>query len=252
MVDAYRAPGGGVGMFARYAYAPNALGYCGPPEPGRLRDGSPAEVRAAAVRFTGAWPYLRVLSRMTGIADPLDARLVESYWLGGGIGATLDRTAFAAELMAVIEPLAGHYWNHLTDDLAEEAAPDHCFHVFGIYPWTRLLRVGTGATAVRVLDSCRITCGLIVAREGPEIVVRSRGLGWDGHRLRLAEPTERRIAVTIDGYSAVPDVRPGEVVSLHWDRLCARLTPRQAADLSASTARQLDWTNRRLSREQAE
>ena len=27
-------------MFARYAYAPNALGYCGPPLGATLRDGS--------------------------------------------------------------------------------------------------------------------------------------------------------------------------------------------------------------------
>ena len=74
-------------MFARYAYAPNALGYCGPPLGATLRDGSVDEVRSAATRFSGAWPYLRVLSELTGIADPLDYRLVESYWLGGGVGA---------------------------------------------------------------------------------------------------------------------------------------------------------------------
>ena len=67
----------GAEMFARYAYAPNALGYCGPPLGATLRDGSVDEVRRAATRFSGAWPYLRVLSRLTGIADPLDYRLVE-------------------------------------------------------------------------------------------------------------------------------------------------------------------------------
>lgn len=73
----------GVEMFARYAYAPNHLGYCGPPELAALRDASVDEVRIAARSFSGAWPYLEVLSGLTGIADPLDLRLVESYWLGG-------------------------------------------------------------------------------------------------------------------------------------------------------------------------
>ena len=80
----------GAEMFARYAYAPNALGYCGPPLGATLRDGSVDDVRRAATQFSGAWPYLRVLAKMTGISDPLDYRLVESYWLGGGIGAELD------------------------------------------------------------------------------------------------------------------------------------------------------------------
>ena len=37
-------------MFARYAYAPNALGYCGPPLGATLRDGSVDEVRRAATQ----------------------------------------------------------------------------------------------------------------------------------------------------------------------------------------------------------
>ena len=55
-------PAAGAEMFARYAYAPNALGYCGPPLGATLRDGSVEEVRSAATKFSGAWPYLRVLS----------------------------------------------------------------------------------------------------------------------------------------------------------------------------------------------
>jgi hypothetical protein len=69
----------GTEMFARYAYAPNALGYCGPPLGATLRDGSVDEVYRAATKFSGAWPYLRVLSTLTGIAEPLDYRLVEAY-----------------------------------------------------------------------------------------------------------------------------------------------------------------------------
>ncbi|MGB7113997.1 MAG: DUF6390 family protein, partial [Mycobacterium sp.] len=101
-------------MFARYAYAPNALGYCGPPLGATLRDGSVEDVRLAATKFSGAWPYLRVLSVLTGIADPLDYRLVKSYWLGGGAGADLDPGEFFDALLAIIGPQAGRYWSHLT------------------------------------------------------------------------------------------------------------------------------------------
>ena len=94
-------------MFARYAYAPNALGYCGPPLGATLRDGSVDDVRSAATKFSGAWPYLRVLSALTGIADPLDYRLVESYWLGGGVGATIDPTDFVDALLSDHRPAGG-------------------------------------------------------------------------------------------------------------------------------------------------
>ena len=153
-------------MFARYAHAPNALGYCGPPLGATLRDGSVEEVRRAATQFSGAWPYLRVLAKMTGISDPLDYRLVESYWLGGGVGANLDAGEFFDALLAIIGPQAGQYWSHLTPDLAGEAAGNHCFHVFGVYPWTRFLGRGLDEQPLSVLDNCRITWGTVLSRDG--------------------------------------------------------------------------------------
>lgn len=237
-------------MFAHYAYAPNQLGYCGPPDAATLRAGSVDEVRAVAQRFSGAWPYLQVLSKMTGITDPLDYRLVESYWLGGGIGAGLDPGEFAAALLAVIGPQAGHYWSHLTSDLAGEAAANHCFHVFGVYPWSRLLGRGMEDQPLRILDSCRITWATVLSREGDHVEVRCRKLRWDGNALRLSEPSARRLDVWEDGYSAVPAVAVGDAVAVHWDRLCGRLSLDQVRALQDATAHQLRVTNRRLAQAQ--
>lgn len=236
----------GVDMFARYAYAPNALGYCGPPLGATLRDGSVEAVRAAASRFSGAWPYLRVLSALTDIADPLDYRLVESYWLGGGVAADLDPNQFFDRLLAIIGPQAGRYWSHLTADLAGEAAGNHCFHVFGVYPWSRLL--GRTEHPLRVLDSCRITWGTVLSRDGDDIEVSCRALVWDGRALTLSEPSVRRLEVWTDGYAAVPDVSVGDRVAVHWGRLCGRLTQEQIHALAEATDRQLAATNQRLAR----
>jgi Family of unknown function (DUF6390) len=236
----------GAEMFARYAYAPNALGFCGPPLGATLRDGSVDDVRRAATRFSGAWPYLRVLSSLTRIADPLDYRLVESYWLGGGVGAGLDPDEFFDELLAIIGPQAGRYWSHLTPDLAGEAAANHSFHVFGVYPWTRFLGQSSSEHPLTVLDNCRITWGTVVSRDGEQVEVLCRKLIWDGAALRLSEPAQRRLEVWTDGYSAVPDVAVGDDVAVHWGRLCGRLHPRQVAALAESTDRQLRVTSHRL------
>ncbi|WP_264067238.1 DUF6390 family protein [Mycobacterium seoulense] len=238
----------GVEMFARYAYAPNALGYCGPPLGATLRDGSVDEVRRAATTFSGAWPYLRVLSALTGIADPLDYRLVESYWLGGGVGADLDPRDFLEALLAIIGPQAGRYWSHLTPDLAPEAAANHCFHVFGVYPWTRFLGRGMDEHPLTVLDNCRITWGTVVSRDRDRIEVLRRRLVLDGETLALSEPSAGVFDVWTDGYSAVPEVAAGDEVALHWGRLCGRLSPRQVRALADGTDRQLRVTSRRLAR----
>lgn len=234
-------------MFARYAYAPNRLGYCGPPDAAALRDGSDEQVRAVARRFTGAWPYLQVMARMTGIADPLDRRLVESYWLGGGVGAALEPAEFTAELLALLGPVAGGYWTHLNPQLSEEAAANHCFHVFGVYPWSRLLGHGS-EHPLHVLDSCRITWGTVLDRTDTEIALRCRRLHWDGQRLGLSPETVRHMPIRVDGYAAVPDVSGGERVAVHWGRLCGRLDEAQVPALEAGTVRQLEATNRRLAR----
>jgi Family of unknown function (DUF6390) len=236
----------GVEMFARYAHAPNALGYCGPPLGATLRDGSVDEVRKAATQFSGAWPYLRVLAKMTGITDPLDYRLVESYWLGGGVGANLDAGEFFDALLAIIGPQAGQYWSHLTPDLAGEAAGNHCFHVFGVYPWTRFLGRGMDEQPLSVLDNCRITWGTVLSRTGDQVEVMCQGLAWDGHALTLSEPSARVLDVWVDGYSAVPDVAASDEIAIHWDRLCGRLQPDQIRALADSTSRQLHLTNQRL------
>jgi hypothetical protein len=236
----------GVEMFARYAYAPNALGYCGPPLGATLRDGSVDDVRRAATGFSGAWPYLQVLSRLTGIADPLDRRLVESYWLGGGLGAGLDPHQFYAALLGIIGPRAGRYWAHLTTDLAAEAAGNHCFHVFGVYPWTRFLRRGMDEQPLSVLDNCRISWGTVISVSGDRITVMCRRLQWDGRALTLSDPSARVLDVWADGYSAVPDVAAGDEVAVHWGRLCGRLLPDQVDALAHSTDRQLRVTSERL------
>lgn len=184
------------------------------------------------------------MATLTGIPDPLDRRLVESYWLGGGIGADIDPTAFTTELLTLLGPAAGHYWTHLTLDLAEEAAANHGFHVFAVYPWTRLLDRGSGEHPLRILDSCRITPATVLTCDGTGPTVRCRRLIRDGPRLGLSEPETRRVAV--DDPDLAADLHPGDHVALHWDRVCTRLTPAHRHDLTTSTARQLTVTNHRL------
>ena len=222
-------PSSGAALFARYADAPNALGYCGPPEGIGTTE---TEIRSSARRFSGVWPYLQVLARLTGTADPLDARLVEAYWLGRDLG--VDREEFGRELLAVLGPRAGAYWTHLTADLLAEAAPDHGFHVFGVYPWSRLL--SAGPQPLFVLDSCRIRWGTVVGLD--PLTVSSPRLTWDRSALGLAAPT--------DGPVEGEGVALGDTVAVHWDRLVDVLAPGQVEVLATSTEARLTATNARL------
>jgi hypothetical protein len=238
-------------LFARYAYAPNHLGYCGPAEAAALEElaktgSTDADVRAIASRFSGAWPYQVVLAKLAGIEDPLDERVVRAYWTGGDLLASVDNEAFGRELLAWIGGQAGHYWTHLTPDLLSEAMPTHNFHVFGVYPWTRLLKSPTPEPAVQVLDSCRIRWGRVtsVACDGAKAIIVTSHLTWDGERLGLGDDVEETVE---PGFVAAP--RPGDWLAVHWDHASDRLTDDELGHLKHWTQWQLTATNKRLASE---
>ena len=176
-------------------------------------------------------------------------RVVDAYWIGGGLGDTVDHRAFGETLLAEIGPRAGHHWRHLTPEIVEEAAPNHCFHVLGVYPWSRLLGAHGNEQPLRVLDKCRIAWGTVLDHPADgRVRVRSRRLLWDGTRLTLSEPRLGEATCATGGHAFVPDPRPGDLVALHWDLIADRLTEDQVERLRRTTLAQLDATNRRLSR----
>ncbi|MFI5953069.1 DUF6390 family protein [Cryptosporangium sp. NPDC051539] len=228
-------------LFAQYAHAPNALGYCGPPGSEALEavacgSGGDVDVRAIARRFSGAWPYQELIGTLT-VKDPLDHEVVRGYWTGNDLTAGLDRDVFGKALLDRLAPQAGHYWAHLTEDLLPEAAPTHAFHVFGVYPWSRLLEAGP--EPLHVLDSCRIGWGTVLAVEPDHLRVAARQLEYDDRVLTLGNARERRVDRLAGGLPFIDQVAEGDVVALHWGFACDRLTPAEATHLEDSTRRQL-------------
>lgn len=244
-------------LFARYAYAPNSLGYCGPADAAALFElaatgRAETDITAIAARFSGAWPYLTVLAELTGIGDPLDERVVRAYWTGSPLLDTVDRAAFGDRLIGRIAAAgADRYWAHLSPDLLPEAAPTHAFHVFGVYPWSRLLTSGQPDHPLHVLDSCRIRCGQVVSVHGDRVIVRARRLSWESGQLRLGPERDEAVGLTTGGRGFVARPRPGEWVALHWDWVCDRLTDTDVGHLRWWTDWQLTAANTRLASDAA-
>lgn len=245
-------PALGQRLFARYTYAPNHLGYCGPADAAALfevgsNDNSKTDVSGIAARFTGAWPYLTVLADLAGIGDPLDERVVRAYWTGGPLLDEVDKAAFGTRLIERISAAgAGLYWTHLTEGLLPEAAPTHAFHVFGVYPWSRLLATGQPEHPLRVLDGCRIRWARIQSVHGDRAVVRASSLTWDSRQLGLGPERDEVVQLTEGGRGFVGDPRPGEWVAVHWGWVSDRLTDIDVGYLRRWTDWQLAATNTRL------
>lgn len=247
----------GTTLFARYAYPPNELGYCGPEDASvLLRRGSPVAERMIAEharQFEGAWAYLEIIASATGIADPLDPRVVEAYWIGNDLLDRVDPDALTGEIRGRFGDQAGSSW--------VPGLPNHAFQVFAVYPWVGLLRRGTvsGArneVALSVLERCRIRWGEVVAVEGERVRVLSRPLIYTDGAFGLGPATDQTAAWSVDGRSLLTDVtaadggRPpvsvGDRVAMHWDWVCDVLTPEQVRQLEQRSADQFDRTNARL------
>ena len=231
-------------LFARYAYPPNALGLCGADVRGTLLEyGDAGEsdpgLAELARTFDGAWPYLTLIAGASGIADPLDPRVVEAYWVGNDL---LDRVR-PAELGRHLEARFGRRLGRARENVERaavaSAVPHHCFHVFAVYPWLGLLRSGVVDEPLRVLDQCRTTPAVVQAVDGDSADVLAPPLLWDGARLALGEATRRRVRWREYGRSFVPRPSPGQLVSLHWDFVCDVLSPAAVASLYRATARAL-------------
>ncbi len=163
--------------FARYAYGPNSLGYCGPDAADELfgeatEGGDLRRIRELARGFEGAWPYLELIARANGITDPLDGRVVEAYWLGNelldGVPVAMMADSLDARFRARLRP---EPWRWLAGKAPAGARPVHAFHVFDVFPRVGLMRGGEVTDVLATIDSCRIRWGTVLARLDDRLLV---------------------------------------------------------------------------------
>ncbi len=230
-------------LFFRYARPPNELGYCGPEDHERIAamaTGDPlprSEVAMLAEAFSGAWPYLSLLSETWGL-DPLDYRVVESYWLGLPNEAGFDVGAWGNSISDRFSRRAGENWQRLSDAVNSDGAPSHAFHVFCVYPWVGLLREGHVEPSLHVLDQCRVSLGSVVGESGGSLIVERSKLTWTDDRLVSASPGAELCA---NPYGL--NARPGDRVATHWGNVCQVLDEKAVSRLEATEAHHLHLAN---------
>jgi hypothetical protein len=238
----------GTNRFIRYAFMPNRLHYCGGDDNRAIFDYALAAVReppldAMLRKFTGALPYLTLIARGNGIADPFDERVVEAYWIGNDL---LDRV----EVHDLYDSLRARYGKQLPPKLLDLVAgkapagarPHHSFHVFDVWRTVEHLAGDVLAT----MDNCRISWGVVRAIEGAEVVVDRRPLVLREGRLVLGEAQPDRGTRLIEGQGFATAVAPGDTVSLHWGWVCEVLTARQAQALERYTNHHLALANQTI------
>jgi hypothetical protein len=226
----------GAVRFARYAYPPNALGYCGPAGAEvMLEPTMTAEIVRRARQFEGAWSYLEFLAETLGDDDPLSSEVVEAYWVGGELLDRVDPGKLVTRLEQRFLGQVGGTWR----EASARATAHHSFQVFEVYPWVGLLKLGRApGPAVNVLDRCRIRVGEVLAVRGEQVVVTSRPLVWDGTGLREGDRVPETARWSHAGAALIGEPRVGDLVALHWDWVCEVLAPGQVRAIEERERRQ--------------
>jgi len=235
--------------FARFAYRPNELGYCGGDAAASLfqhvvAGESDEELARLCREFEGAWPYLQDLAASAAIADPLDPRVVEAYWVGSPLLATSDARVLGADLERRFRPRAARSeWSWLSAKPADGAVPHHSFHVLEVFPRVGLMRGGPPTEILPTMERCLVRPARVIAVDDGCLEVEARPLVFEAGALAFGPPRRERVRRQVDGAGFVDDVRPGEDVAIHWEWACDRLDAPRRAALEAAIAHSLRLAN---------
>ena len=250
--SAVRIPPPGPVLFARYAYGPNRLGLCGPDDAEALfgetsLGGDDRALRELAHGFDGAYPYLELIARANGIADPLDRRVVDAYWLGSPLLDAVTPNLLGESLRLRFRPRLGQpTWKWLEASAPAGAKPVHAFHVLDVFSKVGLMRSERTDRVLETMDSCRIRWGRVQDRAGDSLVVNSIPLALVDGKLALGPARVEQVTGWRDGAGFLGDVRPNDVVSIHWGWACDVLDADQLGRLVGWTQRQIDLANATL------
>ena len=233
--------------FARYAFMPNKLGYCGGDDNRTLFEYCAAKHTDPGLviilqKFEAAYPYLRLIASCNHISDPFDTRVVEAYWLGNKLLEQVDLHQFYDSLRdRFAKRLKPKTLDYLLSKPRLGARPFHNFHVFDVHS-----RTGTLDHSLDTMESCRISWGRVKEMKTTHLIVEYQPLVLECGKLKLGDLKDKRVLRQIDGTGFITNCQVGDFVSFHWGWACEILSPRQVQNLESYTKYHLKLANQTL------
>jgi hypothetical protein len=244
----------GILFHAKHAYMPNTLGYCGPDEGERIQQGleegkAGEDLVNTLQEFEAAYPFLKLIARNTG-RGVFDYAVPEAYWIGNRLLEKVPVSDFYGFSHHELKGKDRESVRAVFKGLDGEALPHHSFYVMSTYAASGAaggpnLDNESAKKVAELIDNCRISWGKVKRVEAKELRVEFRPLVINEGRLALAPPRLKQVRYNPD-VKPFGSVRPGDVVSLHWNYACDVLTSRQSRNITRYTAADLALVNRFL------
>jgi hypothetical protein len=238
----------GIMRCSRYSFGPNRLHYCGPDANKELHDlieSGESDIGLSGIlkQFRTLFPYLKYIAHTNGIADPFDNRVVEAYWLGNEMLETIEKRSlfnFLVDDLRVKEKIKRKEFSWLEEKIKKGAVPHHSFHVLNIWDQSGH---GDHLDNLNRMDECRISSGIVTAVNGPEIVVSTESLIYTAGKFALGGAAPKTLTRQLESEYDIEQIKPGQIVSIHWSVPCEVITPEQAAILRKYTLQNIAFAN---------
>lgn len=241
----------GVLRCSRYAFGPNRLHYCGPDAASEIHSyinegASDPGLEQLLRQFQTMFPYLRHIADANGIRNPFDERVVEAYWLGNELLDRIDSHTFYRHLVEgqkIKKRIGAKSFEFVAKKIGHGAVPHHSFHVLDIWKRTGNLNI---EHTLESMDECRVSWGSVLKAEGPTITVLAEPLLYMEGKLVLGTPIEKKLARRLEAEYDIEQIKPGDIVSIHWSVPCEVISSRQTAMLKKYTLRHLELANQTI------
>jgi hypothetical protein len=239
----------GILRCSRYSFGPNRLHYCGPDANRELKEllekeGDKAGLAHLMKQFKTLFPYLKEIASANRIADPFEERVVEAYWVGNKLLNFAGKRTFFDFLagdMRFKDKKGSREAGKLQEKIKMGAVPHHSFHVLNI--WNQEGH-NDKLEAVSRMGECLITWGKATEVVGPQIKVITEQLTYRDGKLALSEPLPRIITRQLESEYDIEQIKPGQIVSIHWGVPCEVITPVQASILRKYTLQNIVFANK--------
>jgi hypothetical protein len=236
-------------LFAKYAFAPNKLYFCGPNSSRTIFEyaaigKSDRGLLPLLEQFEGAFPYLQLIAQENKIQNPFNWHVVEAYWLGNDLLNNIQIRSFYAHLADRFQKRAKlKNWAKLEKKFSFSPKPNHLFHVLEIYHLIGTIRGGQITTLMNHINQCRISWGKIIKINKDKLFVETREIETLNNKLILGTPQEKEINYQFRDQSFIKNINIGDWISIHWNWACDILDQRQLANLKKYTLLNLKFAN---------
>ena len=238
----------GIARCAKYAFGPNKLHLCGPDANRELfsylEEGiTDAGLAGMLQKFQTLYPYLQEIAQANGIRDPFDDRVVHAYWIGNELLEGVSTKTFFRHLidnLGLRKHTTSKSFDQLTEKLPKGARMHHSFHVFNVYKRTGNMKQ---LHTIESMDACRVSWGRITAADGPSITVLRKPLRLISHSLQLGNEESYTIHRRLEEDASLDELKPGDIISMHWYQPCEVITERDVHWLEWYTNKHLALAN---------